>query len=336
MFGRLTYTSKETNAMNKHLKLATGLLLLALLGVTYPAAAQAPGALDVAKALAAAQNANDPAAMRALIAPNATFVQSSPAGDQTQGREAWIAGNTGAENSQVNILQAQQTAPGTVVADASLSGGDIPPLPHPFTVHVVFTVVNGRVTHAVITTSPQTQQDIAATLGPPPAQQTPSPTDLVLASADAQNANDPAAMRALIAPDALFVTTNGPFAGTQNRDDFIAGNTGAHNSQIAVSNVRQIDANTATADAVICCGDVPQLPHPFLLHVRITVANGLVTHAEVQLDAQTVKDLEALGPPPGMPSTGQPAAWLLAGLLALAALGAGLAGLTLRARRSAR
>jgi hypothetical protein len=159
---------------------------------------------------------------------------------------------------------------------------------------------------------------------------------VALAAIDAQNANDPAAMRALIAPDARFVTTNGPFAGTQNRDEFIADNTGAHNSQVAVSNLKQIDANTVTADMVLCCGDVPQLPHPFLLHARITVANGLVTHAETQIGAQTLKDLEALRPQPGMPSTGLPAAWLLPGLLALAALGAGLTGLTLRAHRSAR
>jgi hypothetical protein len=61
-----------------------------------------------------------------------------------------------------------------------------------------------------------------------------------------------------------------------------------------------------------------------------------VTQAVVTLDAQSRKDLEALGPPPGMPSTGQPTGWLLPGMLGLLALGLGLAGLALRARRPVR
>jgi hypothetical protein len=323
--------------MIKQLQLASGMVLLgllALLAMANPAAAQTRRPIEVAQALAAAQNANDAAAMRALIARNATFVQSP---GSSQGREAWIAGNTGANNSHVTILNAQQTAPDTVAADATLSGGDIPPLPHPFTVHVVFTVVNERITHGVITLSPQTQQDITATLGPPPAQETPSPVDVALALADAQNANDAAAMRALLAPNARI--ENDPFmgGGVETRDQFIADNTGAHNSEVAVSNIRQTAPDTVTADAVLTGGDIPaNLPHPFLLHVTFTVANGQVTHAKVALDAQTRQDLEALGPPPGMPTTGQPAGWLLPGGLGLLALVLGLGGLALRRRRFAR
>jgi hypothetical protein len=185
--------------------------------------------------------------------------------------------------------------------------------------------------------SPQTQQDIAAALGPPPAQETPSPVDVVLALADAQNANDAAAMRTLLAPNARI--ENDPFmgGGVETRDQFIADNTGAHNSEVAVSNIRQTAPDTVIADAVLTGGDIPaKLPHPFLLHVTFTVANGQVTHAKTTLDAQTRQDLEALGPPPGMPTTGQPAGWLLPGGLGLLALALGLGGLALRRRRLAR
>jgi hypothetical protein len=322
--------------MIKQLQLASGMVLLGLLvllATGHPAAAQTRSPLEVAQALAAAQNANDAAAMRALIAPNAKFVQPPGSG---QGREAWIAGNTGANNSHVTILNAQQTAPDTVAADATLTGGDIPPLPHPFTVHVVFTVANGRITHGVVNISSQTQQDITAKLGPPPAQETPSPVDVALALADAQNANDAAAMRALIAPDARIV--NDPLiGGTETGEQFVADNTGAHNSEVAVSNIRQTAPDTVTADAVLSGGDIPaNLPHPFLLHVTFTIVNGKVTHAEVTLDAQTRQDLAALGPPPGMPTTGQPAGWLLPGGLGLLALLLGLGGLVLRRHHAAR
>src|SRR4029079_3846227 len=97
-------STKEINAMIKQLQLASGMVLLgllALLAMGNPAAAQTRSPIEVAQALAAAQNANAAAAMRALIAPNATFVQA-PGG--SQGREAWIAGNTGANNSHVTIL----------------------------------------------------------------------------------------------------------------------------------------------------------------------------------------------------------------------------------------
>lgn len=137
------------------------------------------------------------------------------------------------------------------------------------------------------------------------AQATPtSPVDVVTALAAAQNANDPAAMRALIAPNAGFVTpTNvgGPLV--QTREEFITNNTGAHNSHVAVSNLQQTASDTVSADAVLTGGDIPALPHPFMIHVTFTVAGGLITHAIIELSPQTAQDLSVLGTP-GMPTTG--------------------------------
>jgi hypothetical protein len=149
---------------------AVFLALVFLVGTGAPSAAQtAPTApLDVVNALAAAQNANDPAAMRALIAPDATIDQPAEVpGPHAQSRDEFIAGNTGSSNTHVTINKTQQTAPDTVVADATLSGGDLPALPHPFHLQVTFTVAGGLVTHAVIVLAPETRQDIAA-LGPAP------------------------------------------------------------------------------------------------------------------------------------------------------------------------
>ena len=327
--------------MIKQLKLASGLVLLALLtfmGVIHPASAQTGNPVDIAQALANAQNANDVAAMHALIAPQAQFVNDPDIQGGTEGREEWIADNTGPNRPHVAPSNIRQTAPDTVTADAVLSGGDIPPqLPHPFLVHVTFTIANGQITHAVIITDAQTRQDMQSLLGPPPSDgQTRTPVQVVLALADAQNQNDAAGMRALLSPDASVV--NDPmFGGVENREQFIADNTGSNNSYVAASNVQQTAPDTVTADAVLSGGQIPaQLPHPFLVHVVFTVVNGQATHAVVNVDAQTRKDLEALGPPPGMPTTGQPGEWLVPGALALAALGLAIAGLTLRVRGAAR
>jgi hypothetical protein len=168
--------------------------------------------------------------------------------------------------------------------------------------------------------------------------QTRNPIDVAQALADAQNANDAAAMRALIAPGAQFVQDPDIQGGTEGREQFIFDNTGPNNTHVAPSNIRQTAPDTVTADGVLSGGDIPPLPHPFLVHVTFTILNGQVTHAVIITDAQTRKDLEALGPPPGMPTTGQPAEWFLPGMvvLALAALGLAIAGLALRVRGGAR
>lgn len=157
--------------MNRHITrgmsaLALGFgILMALLGPLHPAAAQTSGPVDVVRALAAAQNTNDSAAMRALIAPDARFVRDpgDPHGTD-QSREAFIADNTGATRSQVTLSNIQQTAPDTVTADVVPSGPNVPHLAHPMLLHATITVAGGQVTRMVLVSSAQTQQDFAATL----------------------------------------------------------------------------------------------------------------------------------------------------------------------------
>jgi hypothetical protein len=201
-------------------------------------------------------------------------------------------------------------------------------------VHVTFTIANGQIAHGVIITDPQTLQDLQALLGPPSPGASggkPTPIDVVLAMADAQNQNNAAAMRALLASNATIVQ-DPLFGGSENREQFIADNTGANNPKVAVANIQQTAPNTVKADAVLSGGQIPPLPHPFFLHVTFTVVNGQITHAVVSADAQTRKDLEALGPPPGMPRTGQRTELSLA-ILALASSGLLVAGMLLRLRR---
>jgi hypothetical protein len=334
--------------MVKQMKVATGPLVIALLALmilAQAAYAQARSPIEIVQALADAENRNDPVAMRAVLAPNALLVNDPGTGGPIQGREQWIFYNTGTNNAHVTPSNIKQTAPDTVTADAVLSGGDVPAqLAHPFLVHVTFTVSNGQISHGVIITDPQTLQDLQALSGPAPSSgssaETPSPVDVVLALADAQNQNNPAAMRALLAPNAL-IHQDPLFGGSENREQFITGNTGANNSIVSVNNLQQIGSDTVKADAILSGGQIPpSLPHPFLLHVVFTVVNGQVTHAVVNLDAQTRKDLEALGPPPGMPRTGQSADWVLPPGLAVAVAAAGIAlcgvALALRTRRRAR
>jgi len=164
-----------------------------------------------------------------------------------------------------------------------------------------------------------------------------SPVDVVNALAAAQNANDPAAMRALVAPEARIEQPAGiPGPSTQTRDEFIAANTGASNSNVTVSNVQETAPGTVGADAVLSGGDIPALPHPFSLHVTFTVAGGLITHAVIALAPQTQQDLAALGPAPGMPSTGAgaPGRTFELGVIGLLCLLAG--ALTRRAGRAVR
>jgi hypothetical protein len=150
-----------------------------------------------------------------------------------------------------------------------------------------------------------------------------SPLDVVKAAFDAQNANDPAAMRALIAPDATFVQPLGsPGSNTQSREEFIAGVTGPNNSHVNTRSVQQTAPDTVIADVIISGGDTPRLPHPFHIQATITVTGGLIRHAVIMFAPETQEDIAALGPMPGMPTTGAgpgnlPLRWGLLGLLFL-------------------
>jgi len=66
----------------------------------------------------------------------------------------------------VDEANAHQIDANTAEMDVTLSGGALPPLPHPFSLHVTYTVKNGLIIQILDRLSPQTVQDLAA-LAPP-------------------------------------------------------------------------------------------------------------------------------------------------------------------------
>ena len=64
------------------------------------------------------------------------------------------------------IANLRTTGPETAEVDVTLSGGPLPPTPHPITLHGTFTVKNGRITRLLDHVSPQSEQELAA-LAPP-------------------------------------------------------------------------------------------------------------------------------------------------------------------------
>lgn len=125
-------------------------------------AAMAP--LDVFQAFISAFNSGDVAQAKALLAPG--FRHLSDVGTPE-------AGDEGADQfltpplPHAEATNVHQTGSDTVEADVTISGGNLPPLPHPFTLHSTFTIVNGLIVKTMDVTSPQTIQDLSA-LGPRP------------------------------------------------------------------------------------------------------------------------------------------------------------------------
>ena len=51
-----------------------------------------------------------------------------------------------------------RSPPETAEVDSTLSGGPLPPTPHPITLHATFTVKNGRITRLLDYVSPQDER----------------------------------------------------------------------------------------------------------------------------------------------------------------------------------
>jgi len=130
------------------------------------AAAQANQATDpiaVVKAFNAAINRNDINAARALLDPAfRKLVGPDSANAQEQNREQFPP----VPLPHVDEANAHQIDANTAEMDVTLSGGALPPLPHPFSLHVTYTVKNGLIIQILDRLSPQTVQDLAA-LAPP-------------------------------------------------------------------------------------------------------------------------------------------------------------------------
>jgi hypothetical protein len=154
----------------------------------------------------------------------------------------------------------------------------------------------------------------------------------VQAFIDAYNNGDLAKLQGLADPNFTFVQLNGgPGPQTQNLAEFFA----PPRVHATPSNFRDVDANTVMLDITLTGGGLPPLPHPFMATNTFTFSNGHILKMTQMLSPQTLQDLAALGPPPGMPTTGQADQTFLIAALVLGLLSVG-AGVRLRAAKAHR
>jgi hypothetical protein len=146
--------------------LALAMVLLACMAVAGTAAAQTGQDTDpvaVVKAFNAAINRNDLTGARALLDPAfRKLVGPDSANAQEESKDQFPP----VPLPHVQEANVHQIDANTVEMDITLSGGALPPLPHPFSLHVTYTVKNGLIIQILDRLSPQTVQDLAA-LAPP-------------------------------------------------------------------------------------------------------------------------------------------------------------------------
>lgn len=128
-------------------------------------AAQTPTTdpVEVVRAFWGAYNNKNTATMQTLTDPAFRLVVDPRAVEFTPGLPRELTFEQFVEQAvQVGINSIEQTAPDTVLAVLTISGEEIPPLPHPFMSSFVATVTNGRIIRIVETISDQTIQDLQA------------------------------------------------------------------------------------------------------------------------------------------------------------------------------
>ena len=161
------------------------------------------------------------------------------------------------------------------------------------------------------------------------------PATIVKAFNAAVSGQDLTGALALLDPNFQYVSVPGSALPTsrgkgRGKDDFPGP---PPFQQVVESNIHPIDATTVEMDLTFRGGQIPVLPHPFMLHATFVVENGLIVRLQDRLSEQTAQDLAALGPPPTapaeMPDTGMSDPSALTVLLVLGCLCA-LAGAAVR------
>ncbi len=145
---------------------------------------------------------------------------------------------------------------------------------------------------------------------------------VVRAFIDAINAGDAEAMRALVAPGTTFkwngdTSFDSPYESEATLEEFIGSVEGV---TMTINSIMSAD-DTAVEMEVTLSGDpVPPLAHPYVVVIRSTVKDGLITNFEERLSEQTAEDLISESPTAGMPTTGTSDMGLIALGLALGLL----------------
>lgn len=124
--------------------------------------------------------------------------------------------------------------------------------------------------------------------------------DKVRAFEDAFNSGDLATAQTLVDPNFTVVPDPRGVRKPGNLAEFFS----PPRPQVTPSNFHDVDANTVTVDITLVGGRIPPLPHPFVENDTITFSSGRIVKIAEALSPQTFQDLQALGPPPGMPTTG--------------------------------
>jgi len=142
--------------------------------------------------------------------------------------------------------------------------------------------------------------------------------DKVRAFEDAFNSGDLATAQTLVDPNFTVV----PDPRGVRKPGHLAEFFSPPRPRVTLSNFHDVDANTLTVDVTLVGGPIPPLPHPFVENDTFTFSNGRILKIAEALSPQTFQDLQALGHPPGMPTTGsadQPSLLtaLMLGLLSL-------------------
>ncbi len=105
---------------------------------------QGSSLVDSALAFANAYNTRDTAGLRAMSDPSLEDVSHwGPPDQQVTTRDAFINGSP--QGPHVSLTNCKQSDASTVACDATLSGGPLPPLAHPFTETNTLTFRNGKV-----------------------------------------------------------------------------------------------------------------------------------------------------------------------------------------------
>ena len=131
------------------------------------------------------------------------------------------------------------------------------------------------------------------------------PVAVVRAFIDANNRGDIDTMRSLVDPGVRFVFDDPNAPTDEGFEQFIVPPL----EKAVINSITQTAPDTASASLTLSGGDLPALPFPVTLDTTWTVMNGKITREVGRFSAETVRNFEALGPPPGvepgMPRSGQ-------------------------------
>lgn len=137
------------------------------------------------------------------------------------------------------------------------------------------------------------------------AAQTTDPVAVVRSFIDAFSRGDIDTMRSLVDPAVRFVFEDPVSPTDESLDEFAA----PPRETVVLNSITQTAPDTVVAAVTISGADVPALPFPVILDTTWTVRDGKITREVSRFSAETLRNLEALGPPPGtgpgMPRTGQ-------------------------------